>query len=92
MITLEEIKNKMKIVYFGTPDFASYILQYILEQGTEVVGVVTNPDKPAGRGHKLRPSAVKEVAMKYCPSVSLRTYVTKDFMPSLRHSVPTYLL
>lgn len=71
MITLEEIKNKMKIVYFGTPDFASYILQYILEQGAEVVGVVTNPDKPAGRGHKLRPSAVKEVAMKYCPNVPI---------------------
>ncbi|WP_288171786.1 methionyl-tRNA formyltransferase, partial [Porphyromonas sp. CAG:1061] len=61
----------MKIVYFGTPDFASYILQYILEQGAEVVGVVTNPDKPAGRGHKLRPSAVKEVAMKYCPNVPI---------------------
>lgn len=71
MITLEEIKNKMKIVYFGTPDFASYILQYILKQGAEVVGVVTNPDKPAGRGHKLRPSAVKEVAMKYCPNVPI---------------------
>lgn len=71
MITLEEIKNKMKIVYFGTPDFAGYILQYILEKGAEVVGVVTNPDKPAGRGHKLRPSAVKEVAMKYCPNVPI---------------------
>ena len=61
----------MKIVYFGTPDFAAYILQYILERGAEVVGVVTNPDKPAGRGHKLRPSAVKEVAMKYCPELPI---------------------
>lgn len=54
----------MKIVYFGTPDFASYILEYLVAKGNDIVGVVTAPDKPAGRGHKLRPSAVKEVALR----------------------------
>lgn len=61
----------MKIVYFGTPDFASYILEYLVEQGNDIVGVVTTPDKPAGRGHKLRPSAVKEVAQRVLPESPL---------------------
>lgn len=70
MKTLEEI-NRMKIVYFGTPDFASYILEYLVAQGNDIVGVVTAPDRPAGRGHKLRPSAVKEVAERVLPNVPL---------------------
>lgn len=61
----------MKIVYFGTPDFASYILEHLIHHEVEIVGVVTTPDKPAGRGHKLRPSAVKEVAQRCCPEVPL---------------------
>lgn len=61
----------MKIVYFGTPDFASYILEYLVAKGNDIVGVVTAPDKPAGRGHKLRPSAVKEVALRVLPEVPL---------------------
>lgn len=61
----------MKIVYFGTPEFAAYILEYLIDKGIEVVGVVTTPDRPAGRGHKLRPSAVKESALKACPEVPL---------------------
>lgn len=61
----------MRIVYFGTPDFASYILEYLVKEGNDIVGVVTNPDKPAGRGHKMRPSAVKEVALRVLPDVPL---------------------
>lgn len=60
-----------KIVYFGTPDFASYILEELVAKGHNIVGVVTNPDKPAGRGHKLRPSSVKEVALRSLPDVPL---------------------
>ncbi|MBR8762841.1 Methionyl-tRNA formyltransferase [Porphyromonas levii] len=70
MRTLEGIEL-MKIVYFGTPDFASYILEYLVAKGNDIVGVVTAPDKPAGRGHKLRPSAVKEVALRVLPEVPL---------------------
>ena len=47
------------IVFYGTPEFASGILQYMLEKAIPVTGVVTAPDKPAGRGRKLRPSPVK---------------------------------
>lgn len=47
----------------GTPDFAVASLQTLVENGCEVVGVITATDKPAGRGNKLRASAVKEYAL-----------------------------
>ncbi len=49
----------------GTPDFAAYILQYLIEQRIDVAAVVTVADKPAGRGQKLHESAVKKVAMAH---------------------------
>lgn len=57
-------KHKLRIVYMGTPDFAVLPLQKIVEAGYEVVGVITNPDKPAGRGQKLQESAVKKYALE----------------------------
>lgn len=48
----------------GTPDFAVLPLKKIIEAGYEVVGVVTNPDKPAGRGQKMQESAVKKYALE----------------------------
>src|SRR5690606_37870269 len=48
----------------GTPEFAAGILDAILEKGYNVVGVITAPDKPAGRGQKIRYSAVKEYALE----------------------------
>ncbi len=55
----------MKIVYMGTPDFAVETLDALLKAGHDIVGVVTMPDKPAGRGRQLRPSAVKEYAVAH---------------------------
>lgn len=52
-------KFSPKIVFFGTPDFAVASLKALIEQGFNVVAVVTAPDKPAGRGRKLQESAVK---------------------------------
>ena len=52
--------HKLRIVYMGTPDFAVLPLKRIIEAGFQVVGVVTNPDKPAGRGQQLQESAVKK--------------------------------
>ena len=54
----------MKIVFMGTPDFAEESLKAIYEAGHEIIGVVTNPDKPKGRGMKMIPSPVKEFAME----------------------------
>ena len=44
--------HKLRIVYMGTPDFSVLPLKRIIEAGFQVVGVVTNPDKPAGRGQQ----------------------------------------
>ena len=46
--------HKLRIVYMGTPDFAVLPLKRIIEAGFQVVGVVTNPDKPAGRASGIR--------------------------------------
>jgi methionyl-tRNA formyltransferase len=54
----------IRIVYMGTPDFAVAPLKLLVENGYNVVAVVTVPDKPAGRGQKLQQSAVKIYAKK----------------------------
>ncbi len=54
----------MRIVFFGTPDFAAHSLQSLVNAGVNVVAVVTSPDKPAGRGMNLQSSAVKMCAVK----------------------------
>jgi methionyl-tRNA formyltransferase len=53
----------MRIVFMGTPDFAVESLKILVENNYNVVGVITMPDKPAGRGHKLQYSAVKQYAI-----------------------------
>ncbi|MFC2152210.1 methionyl-tRNA formyltransferase [Bacteroidota bacterium] len=56
-------KSSFRIVYMGTPDFAVEPLKNLIENKYNIVGVVTNPDKPAGRGQKLQESAVKKYAL-----------------------------
>ncbi len=55
----------MKIVFMGTPDFAVGALEALVEAGHEVVAVVTQPDKPKGRGKEMQKTPVKECALKY---------------------------
>lgn len=54
----------MKIIFMGTPEFASHFLSYLAESSHEVVAVVTQPDRPAGRGKSLTPPPVKILAEK----------------------------
>ncbi len=54
----------MKVVFMGTPDFAEESLKAIYKAGHEIVGIVTNPDRPKGRGMKMLPSPVKEFAIE----------------------------
>ncbi|WP_436418430.1 methionyl-tRNA formyltransferase [Petrimonas sulfuriphila] len=56
-------KKELRIVFMGTPDFAVESLRALVGNGYNVVGVITAPDKPAGRGYKLQPPAVKEYAL-----------------------------
>lgn len=54
----------MRIVFMGTPEFAVPSLRILVENGFDVVGVITAPDKPKGRGKKIATSAVKDYALK----------------------------
>ncbi|MCM1483827.1 MAG: methionyl-tRNA formyltransferase [Muribaculaceae bacterium] len=78
-------KKDLKIVFLGTPDFAVESLRRIADGGYNVVGVVTMPDKPAGRGKHLQQSAVKQFAvsrgLKVLQPVSLKD---PDFVSELR--------
>ncbi len=53
----------MRIVFMGTPEFAVASLNALIEAGSEIVGVITAPDKPSGRGQKVSESAVKQYAV-----------------------------
>lgn len=57
--------EKLRIVFMGTPEFAVGILDTIYKNNYEIVGVITAPDKPAGRGQKTKFSAVKEYALEH---------------------------
>lgn len=54
----------LRILYAGTPDFALPPLQTLIDEGCEIVAVLTQPDRPAGRGKQLRASPVKQLALK----------------------------
>ena len=55
----------MRILFMGTPDFSVPTLEVLIESNHEVVGVVSQPDRPKGRGKQLQPTPVKEVALKH---------------------------
>ncbi|MDP3683022.1 MAG: methionyl-tRNA formyltransferase, partial [Ignavibacteria bacterium] len=67
----------MKIIFFGTPDFAIPSLQIILDNGHEVAAVVTAPDKPRGRGKQVTYTPIKEFALEHSIKV-LQPEVLKD--------------
>ena len=62
---MSDQKKSTRIVFMGTPDFAVASLRALLEAGFTIVGVVTSPDKPAGRGLQLQESAVKKFALAH---------------------------
>ncbi len=76
---------KARIVFMGTPHFAVATLDALKQAGNEIVGVITAPDRPAGRGQKARSSAVKEYAvahgLKILQPEKLRN---EDFLNELR--------
>ena len=55
----------MKILFMGTPDFAVFSLDALVKAGEEIVGVITQPDKPKGRGYALTPPPVKSYALEH---------------------------
>ncbi|HCL23534.1 MAG TPA: methionyl-tRNA formyltransferase, partial [Halomonas sp.] len=57
--------SPLRVVFAGTPDFAASSLAAVLDSEHEVVAVYTQPDRPAGRGRKLTPSPVKQLAQEH---------------------------
>lgn len=64
MNALLDVSKKLNVVFAGTPEFAAQAMRAILEAGHRVVMVMTQPDRPAGRGLRLQPSPVKELAIQ----------------------------
>ena len=74
----------MRIVFMGTPEFAVESLKVLVENNYNVVGVITMPDKPAGRGHKVQHSAVKQYALeKNLPVLQPEKLKDTDFLEAL---------
>jgi methionyl-tRNA formyltransferase len=80
----------MRIVFWGTPEFATPALRALIGEGHDVVGVVTQPDKPQGRHHsKLTPSPVKQVASEESiPVLQPERPRGEPFMAELNHLAP----
>ncbi|MFD0993654.1 methionyl-tRNA formyltransferase [Tenacibaculum geojense] len=75
----------LRIVFMGTPDFAVTILKHLVDNNYNVVGVITAPDKPAGRGRKLNESAVKKYALSQnLPILQPTNLKNKDFLTDLQ--------
>ena len=75
---MKDIKD-LKILYFGTPEISSYVLENLLNDGFNIIGVVTQIDKPVGRKGILTPSKVKEVALKHNIKVYQFTKLKNEF-------------
>ena len=80
----------MKIVFMGTPDFARDSLKAVVEAGHDVKLVVTNPDKPKGRGMKMVPSEVKEYALEKGLNIEqpLKVRNNPEFVEKLKNINP----
>lgn len=77
--------NKLRIVFMGTPSFAVAILDKLIEENMHVVGVITAPDKPAGRGQKFKSSEVKKYAeQKNLPLLQPSNLKDPDFLDALK--------
>ncbi len=59
------MSSKLRIVFMGTPDFAVPALDILVKNSYNIVGVITMPDKPAGRGYQLQPSPIKKYALTH---------------------------
>lgn len=77
--------NRPKIVFFGTPWFGKIVLEKLWESKFRVVGVVTQPDRPVGRDHKLTPSPVKLLAKEN--KIKVFTPVSKIELLAISHKL-----
>ncbi len=78
-------KKSLRIVYMGTPEFAVAPLKRLVENGYNVVGCITMPDKAVGRGHKIQSSPVKDFAVAHnIPLLQPEKLKNEEFLESLK--------
>lgn len=83
----------MRILFMGTPDFALFSLRALVEAGEDVIGVVTQPDKPKGRGYALTPPPVKVYAMEQnLPVYQPQTLRDESFAKLLEELAPELIV
>jgi methionyl-tRNA formyltransferase len=79
------MKKELRIIFMGTPEFAVPSLEILIEEGRNIVAVITAPDKPKGRGQKLIPSPVKACADKHgIPVLQPTNLKSPDFLEELK--------
>lgn len=84
--------SKIKTIFMGTPDFAVPCLK-VLQEKTEIIAVVTQPDRPKGRGHNLQPSPVKVAAIEYSlPVLQPEKIKTEEFTAKLEKMQPDLIV
>jgi methionyl-tRNA formyltransferase len=81
----DTINNKPRIIFMGTPEFAVASLDALVQAGSNIIAVITAPDKPAGRGMKLTESAVKKYAVeKQLPVLQPAKLKDPEFIETLK--------
>lgn len=87
-------KKDIKIVFMGTPEFAKCSLEKLYEEGYNIVKVFTNPDKPSGRGMKLKASEVKEYALSKNIEVEqpLKLRNNEEVISMLKEIAPDFIV
>lgn len=82
-----------RIIFMGTPDFACPTLQTLIDRGERLLAVVTQPDRPRGRGQKMMPSPVKELALRHgLPVLQPHRVREHAFVESIRALAPDLLV
>lgn len=83
----------MRIVFMGTPDFGIPSLRMLVQEGYEVVGVITQPDRPQGRGHKLMPCPLKAAALDLgLPVYTFERIRSKEAIAFLQELAPEVMV
>ena len=85
----------MRVIFFGTPSFASTILEKLIDNKVNIVAVVSKPDKPQGRRLKLTPTAVKALAEERLPGIPIyqpEKASTTEFLETLRSHQPDLMV
>lgn len=87
------IEGKMRVVFMGTPEFAVPSLKALIDHGYDIVGVFTQPDRPAGRGNKLTACPVKQLAVEHGLNVfQFERVRRKDGLSAMRELEPDLIV